>query len=148
MKRTNITLSRNLRRNQTDAEKKLWSALRNRQISDTKFRRQYSMGSYILDFYAPALHLAIEADGGQHYEVEGEKRDQERTVELNRYGIKILRFSNLDILGNIEGVCERIRQKIEQHKHPPSPLSSPLRGEEAQAAKHKSSPLPSGRGLG
>jgi len=88
------------------------------------------MGGYILDFYAPSVALAIEADGGQHYEEKSRKEDEERTAELNRQGVEVLRFSNLDILGNIEGVCERIRLVIENRVSPPSPLSSPRRGEE------------------
>ncbi len=64
MKRKNIGRYKSLRRNQTDAEKKLWLILRNRQLMGTKFRRQISIGKYILDFYSPEYKLSIEADGG------------------------------------------------------------------------------------
>jgi adenine-specific DNA-methyltransferase len=93
-----------------------------------KFRRQFPVGRYILDFYAPEHKLGIEADGGQHYEEEGRKRDALRAEEISKEGIRILRFSDRDILRNIEGVCDVILQEIEKS---PSPQSSPQRGEEA-----------------
>ena len=119
MKRSNIDKCRDLRKNQTDAEKKLWSVLRDCQMIGIKFRRQFSIGRYILDFYAPQYKLAIEADGGQHYEVEGRQQDELRTSELSNLGVQILRFSNLEILNNIEGVCEMIQETIERKRVPP-----------------------------
>ncbi len=119
MKRNNIEKCRNFRKNQTDTEKKLWAVLRNRQMAGTKFRRQFSIGRYILDFYSPKYRLGIEADGGDHYEDKGRQRDKLRTKELSMLGIKILRFSNLEILNNIEGVCEVIQQAIEDKKITP-----------------------------
>jgi len=116
MKRNNIEKCRNLRKNQTDAEKKLWAVLRNRQMAGTKFRRQFSMGRYILDFYSPKYRVGIEADGGGHYEDRENQRDKLRTKELSILGIEILRFNNLEILNNIEGVCEVIEQTIEDKK--------------------------------
>ncbi|MEW6418931.1 MAG: DUF559 domain-containing protein [Nitrospirota bacterium] len=62
MKRNNVDKCRKLRKNQTDAEKKLWALLRNRQVSGVKFRRQFSVGRYILDFYCPEYRVGIEAD--------------------------------------------------------------------------------------
>lgn len=108
MKRDNISYCRKLRKNQTDAENKLWIALRDRQLSGIKFRRQFSINGYILDFYSPECKLGIEADGGQHYGNTNKKQDDIRTKELAKLGIKILRFSDRDILKNIEGVCEAI----------------------------------------
>ena len=116
MKRNNIKKCRNLRKNQTDAEKKLWAILRNRQVSRTKFRRQFSIGRYILDFYSPEYRLGIEADGGGHYEDRGRQRDKLRTRELSKLGVKILRFNDLEILNNIEGVWEVIRETIENKR--------------------------------
>ena len=107
-KRVNIEFSRVLRKNQTDAERILWNVLHNRQICGAKFRRQYSIGNYILDFYSPEYKLGIEADGGQHYVDDVKQQDESRTKELAKMGIQVLRFSNLDILNNIEGVCEAI----------------------------------------
>ncbi len=112
MKRGNIQRSRVLRRDQTDAEKKLWGILRNRQLAGVKFRRQFPVGKYILDFYCPENGLGIEADGGQHCEDGIRQKDEARGEELFRLGIKILRFSDREILNNIEGVCEIIQRSI------------------------------------
>lgn len=128
MKRNNIPKCRTLRQNQTDAEQKLWSALRDRQLAGIKFRRQFSVGKYILDFYAPKFNLGIEADGGQHYDDRGQEYDEMRTRELAKHKIKILRFTNLEILNNLRGVCEKILETTGVQA--PSPHSSPHRGEE------------------
>jgi very-short-patch-repair endonuclease len=90
--------------------------LRNRQLVGVKFRRQFSIGKYILDFYSPEYKLGIESDGAQHYEDEGKWRDEIRTQELSKQGIEILRFSDRDILNNAEGVSELIQKKIEKKK--------------------------------
>ena len=111
-RRLNIESSRELRKNQTDAERILWNILRNRQICKAKFRRQYSIGNYIVDFYSPEYKLGIEADGGQHYADDVKQQDELRTKELAKIGIQILRFSNIDILNNIEGVCEEIEKTL------------------------------------
>ncbi|MCK9419570.1 MAG: endonuclease domain-containing protein [Nitrospirae bacterium] len=129
MKRPAIDKSRLLRKNQTDAERKLWSLLRNRQVADAKFRRQFPVSGYILDFYSPKYKLCIEADGGQHYEETGLKRDAMRTQMLAKAGIKVIRFSDRDILNNIEGVGEVICRTLHD-MNTPSPQSSPPRGEE------------------
>lgn len=125
MKRNNIEKCKRLRRGQTDAERKLWSLLRNRQLSGVKFRRQFSIGKYILDFYSPEYKIGIEADGGQHYENKGKRKDELRTRELTGYGVKIVRFSDLGILNNIEGVYGRIQEVIENSKNN-SPHLTPL----------------------
>lgn len=104
MKRRNVATCIKLRKSQTDAEKKLWLILRNRQICGFKFRRQFGVGKYILDFYCADNKLAIEADGGQHFEDDAIKHDKTREEELKKLGIKVLRFNNNDILNNIEGV--------------------------------------------
>ena len=116
IKRTNIERAKYLRRNQTKAERKLWAILRNRQLAGVKFRRQFSVGNYILDFYSPENKLGIEADGGQHYEDEGKWKDEMRAKELSKQDIEILRFSDRDILNNAEGVSELIQKKIERKK--------------------------------
>ncbi len=122
MKRKNIDKCRILRKKQTDAERKLWLVLRNRQLSGAKFRRQFSIGKYILDFYSPEYKLGIEADGGQHYEDEGRRKDKLRTSELSQVGVQILRFSDREILNNIEGVYQIIQESIEKKKgSSPSP---------------------------
>lgn len=128
MKRNNIPKCRTLRQNQTDAEQKLWAALRDRQLAGIKFRRQFSVDKYILDFYASKYHLCIEADGGQHYDGRDQEYDEKRTEELAKHRIKILRFTNLEILKNLRGVCEKILEMTIGQT--PSPHSSPHRGEE------------------
>ncbi len=120
MKRININRCRKLRKNQTDSEKNLWSILRNRQLAGAKFRRQFPVGGYILDFYSPEYRLGIEADGGQHYEDKSWEKDEVRAKELSILGIEILRFSDHEILNNIEGVFEIIQKNL-RRKESPSP---------------------------
>jgi very-short-patch-repair endonuclease len=127
MKQHNIEKSRELRKNQTDAEKKLWTIVRNRRLSGVKFRKQFCIGRYILDFYSPEYKLGIEGDGGQHYKDRVKQRDESRTRELSKLGVEILRFSDLEILNNIKGVSEVIWHTLETKKgNFPSPMSSPL----------------------
>lgn len=95
---------RELRRNQTDAEKAFWARVRNRQFLGMRFFRQYSVGPYILDFYCPEINLAIELDGGQHNRTEGREYDEARSEYLNAHGIEVIRFWNNEILREIEGV--------------------------------------------
>ncbi len=137
MKRPNIDRCRDLRKNQTDAERKLWSILRNRQLAGTKFRRQFAIGRYILDFYSPEYKLGIEADGGQHYEDKGRLKDEQRSKELSQLGVEVIRFSDRDILNNMDGVYRAIQENIEKKRAGPSHLNpakhayaSPRRGEE------------------
>jgi len=126
MKRKNINKCRDLRKRQTDAEKKLWVILRNRQLAGAKFRRQFSIGSYILDFYAPEFRLCIEADGGQHYEDKGKQGDKVREKELSRFGVEILRFNDNEILNNIEGVFEIIQKNLRRKDPPLTLILSPM----------------------
>ena len=129
MKRNNIERSRQLRKDQTDTEGKPWSILRNRQLSGVKFRRQFPIGRYILDFYCPEYKLGIEADGGGHYDDNGKRQDEVRTKMLSRYGVRIIRFSDSDMLNNIEDVHEAICKEIEDSFNPsPCPLPA-SRGE-------------------
>jgi len=100
-----------LRKNDTDAEKRLWSFLRNRQLN-MKFRRQYPFQGYILDFYCHAAQLAIEVDGGGHLEEGQALYDQERTLVLNSHGIKVLRFFNEEILKELEKVILAIWEEL------------------------------------
>lgn len=97
-----------LRHDQTSAESLLWYKLRNRQLNSWKFYRQFSVGPYILDFYSEEIHLGIEVDGGQHNEEANKVRDEKRTAYLNKYGLKVIRFWDNEVLTNIEGVLEVI----------------------------------------
>ena len=112
-------LARNLRTNMTDAEQLIWSKIRRKQIGDLQFYRQKNVGNYIVDFYCPKGKLIIEVDGGQHLEKVGMKKDQERDRYLQKLGLTVLRFSDIDVLKNIDGVIERINEHI---KSPLSPL--------------------------
>jgi len=118
VKRKNISLCRALRKKQTDAEQKLWSVLRNRQLHGVKFRRQFAVGSFILDIYSPEHRVCIEADGGSHYSQAGVRQDELRKMALEKIGIRVLRFiSNEDILNNMGGVCEVIADDLKSPPH-------------------------------
>jgi predicted helicase len=103
-----LRAARELRRKATDAEKYLWSLLRNRQLAGYKFRRQHPLGRFVLDFYCHEAKLCVELDGGQHAEPAQADYDRERTVWLNREGIRVIRFWNTDVFNNIEGVLQSI----------------------------------------
>lgn len=105
-------MRRALRRNQTPAEKRLWRHIRDRRIENTKFRRQYAIDSYIVDFYCPRLKLAIEVDGDSHFIGSGPTHDRQREEHLVGYGIHFLRFTNHDIASNLDGVLDTIRDTI------------------------------------
>jgi very-short-patch-repair endonuclease len=101
-----------LRTNQTFYEKILWSKLRDRQLASLKFRRQYSIGTYIVDFYCPENKIAIEIDGDSHYNEQAEQYDAEREKFISSYGIRICRFTNMQIRENIEAVLGEILKKL------------------------------------
>ena len=107
---------RELRQNQTLAEKVVWLHLRNRKLLGIKFRRQYSVDNYIIDFYSPELKLAIELDGNVHDEIKQMKYDNERQKYLESYGLKFLRIKNEELLGNPNKAFERIEQEIKKLK--------------------------------
>ena len=104
--------AQSLRKNQTDAEKLLWQSLRNRGLNGYKFRRQHPIHFYFADFYCHELRLIIEVDGNIHLNPEIRNHDKNRTEELSRFGIYILRFTNEEILYSIESVKSRIKQYI------------------------------------
>jgi adenine-specific DNA-methyltransferase len=118
-----IARCRELRQNATDAEQLLWKVLRNRQVCNAKFRRQYLFRTYILDFYCPEIKLAIELDGGQHLEQEG--YDRRRTEELNSYGIRMVRFWNHEVLQHLEDVVKEIWKAVEDESKDPEPSPPP-----------------------
>jgi very-short-patch-repair endonuclease len=118
--------ARRLRREATDAERRLWSRLRNRQLGGFKFRQQETVGRCVADFACVECRLIIEADGGQH----GEEVDWDRTAYLNSLGWEVLRFWNNEILQNTNGVLEVIvRACEERRKGKPSPFPLPHAGE-------------------
>jgi len=113
--------AKRLRRDSTDAERKLWQRLRSRQLN-AKFRRQATIGPYIVDFLCIEAGLVVEADGGQH----STESDAARTAWLKSRGFRVARFWNNDILANIDGVLQSI---IALLKQAPSPNPLPPAGE-------------------
>ena len=114
-----LEFARQLRSTATDAETLLWRHLRGRQLAGRKFRRQHPGPPYVLDFYCEALQLGIELDGGQHCLEEGQQRDQRRSDYLLCQGIRLLRFSNREVLLELPAVLERIYVELTA----PSPLA-------------------------
>ncbi len=106
-----------------NAEHRLWQRLRGQQLG-TKFRRQYSVDAYVLDFYAPRSKLAIEVDGDSHFTAAAIRYDHERTNYLKGFGIEVVRFTNLDIAENIEGVLSIIAAAVKRRTST-SPLPPP-----------------------
>ncbi len=100
--------ARKLRKSMTDAERKLWHYLRNKQLANLKFRRQHQVGPYFLDFYCPEKKIVVEVDGGQHYSPKGKYNDKIRENFLKKRGLRVLRYSNCDVLLDVEGVLEDI----------------------------------------
>ena len=94
----------------TKEERRLWyDFLRGHPL---KFYRQKTIGNYIVDFYCLSARLVIELDGGHHYESVGQKKDRERSQALETMGLHVLRFSNLDVMQNFEGVCQTIQIEL------------------------------------
>lgn len=98
-----------LRNSATETEQLLWEQLRSEKLG-VKFRRQHSIGNYIADFYCPSKKLVIEIDGSQHYTNEGLEYDKVRDEFIGSLGIKIIRFSNREILEDLVGVLEKIKE--------------------------------------
>ena len=105
--------ARNLRANMTAAERKLWRRLRSKQLR-VFFHRQRVVGHYICDFVALNPRLVVEIDGSQHFQETGQARDTRRDEYLQSLGFQVLRFSNLDVLKNIEGVVTVITGVLEE----------------------------------
>jgi very-short-patch-repair endonuclease len=104
-------IARRLRRDSTDVELRPWQRLRNKQLG-IDFRRQHPAGPYVLDFYCPALCLAIELDGGQHAQPSHAQRDATRTRWLAERNVTLLRYWNSDVTQNLSGVLEDIAIKV------------------------------------
>ena len=107
-----LGFARELRANSTDAEKRLWRILRNRKLARYKFRRQYPIEGYIVDFYWISAGLVIELDGGQHNEPAAKEYDARRTQRLKQLGIKVLRFWDHDLPKHSSEVAESIYRSI------------------------------------
>jgi very-short-patch-repair endonuclease len=103
-----------LRNHPTVAEERLWKFLRMRQVAGYKFRRQCSVDSFIVDFYCSKVRLAVEIDGGVHDSKERISYDKERKEYLAKYGISILRFTNVDVLTDIRDVLLKIEACLKE----------------------------------
>ncbi len=107
---------RDLRSNQTFTEKRLWQALRRRNIEGVLFRRQFSVEHFILDFYAPEITLAIEVDGISHASEEARQYDTWRQELVERYGISFLRIADRDVMDRFERVVEQVAERVREEK--------------------------------
>ncbi|NUJ97378.1 endonuclease domain-containing protein [Candidatus Gracilibacteria bacterium] len=105
-----------LRKNQTKPEEIFWNKVRNKQFLGWKFRRQHSIGRYIMDFYCKELNLCIEIDGDNHFENEQKEYDEIRTEFLKTAGIKVCRFTNKEIMENSDGVLATLEEIIDKIK--------------------------------
>lgn len=124
-------LSRQLRGNMTDTEGHLWAKIRMKQLEGYQFYRQKPIGGYIVDFYCPGAKLVIEVDGGQHFSDEAAEYDRIRDEQTRSLGLRVLRFTNTEVLTNIEGVIENIIESMQE-----IPLSPPLRKGETRTSTH------------
>jgi very-short-patch-repair endonuclease len=152
--RTRTTAARNfarkLRETSTDAEKKMWRLLRSRHFAEFKFRRQYSCGIYFLDFFCTIAKLAVELDGGGHGFPDQRTKDEKRNQFLSKQGIKVLRFWNHKLRGELEAVrfeiwhalMERTGQKEKISIYLPKP-AAPSPQPSPPVGAREAEPLPS-----
>jgi very-short-patch-repair endonuclease len=108
-----------LRNNMPPAERLLWGRLRKKQLEGFKFRRQYSIGAFVVDFYGPGLKLAIEVDGASHVGKAAQVYDAERQAFLESKGVRVLRFTNQQVYKELDGVVATIAQVVKELRSPP-----------------------------
>jgi len=104
----------NLRMTSTKCENILWQKLRNRRLKGLKFRRQHAINGFVADFYCHEVMLVIELDGKVHENTEQKERDSNRTIELQKLGLKVFRVTNDEVMNNIDLVMERIANAVEK----------------------------------
>ena len=129
-RQSNISLAKKLRKEMTKYEKRLWyDFLRDYPV---RFQRQKAIGRYIVDFYCAKAKLIVELDGSGHAAEAQELYDSERTAYLERMGLHVLRFTNLDIARRFRGVCECIHHKVEEYRGIPTDFDKqpPVKGTE------------------
>jgi very-short-patch-repair endonuclease len=107
-----LGLQRGLRSQGTAAENKLWYFLRAKRLEKLKFRRQHGVGPYIVDFYCPERGVVIEIDGDVHAFPESIARDRLRTDYLRKLGLQVIRYTNEDVLKNIDGVLQDLHNRL------------------------------------
>ena len=108
-------LRQSLRNNATSAEAILWRALKGKQVAGLKFRRQFGVGPYVLDFYCPEIRLGIELDGGVHKTSYTHEYDEMRTRFMAENRIRVMRFDNEVVYNNIQGIIEAINGASSDH---------------------------------
>ena len=106
-----VPQARKLRRDTTDAERLLWKHIRSRKLAGLKFRRQHPVGRYVADFCCEEEKLIIELDGGQH--ADAVDRDEQRTLYIGKFGYRVVRYWNNEVLSNVVGVLADIRSHAE-----------------------------------
>lgn len=99
-----------LRRNMSEAERILWSKLRRKQVNELRFRRQYSVSAFVLDFYCPEIRLDVEVDGDSHNRIAAREYDHDRDEQLKSLEITLLRFTNEEVNNRLEYVVHRIKE--------------------------------------
>jgi very-short-patch-repair endonuclease len=130
--------ARALRKNSTDAERILWSELRDHRLNGASFRRQVPIKSFVADFMCHAAKLVIELDGGQHFSERAEQADAARSTVIEAQGFKVLRFSNYDVMANRAGVLETIAAVIAERAPTLTLLRKRERGHDVPAGKRPS----------
>jgi very-short-patch-repair endonuclease len=110
---------RRLRNTMPDAEVILWSRLKGRQLLGCKFRRQHSVGAFVIDFYSSEIRLAIELDGDSHFREGAREYDQQRTQFIEWFGIRVMRILNSDVYENLGGVLEMIGNEVLKKREEP-----------------------------
>jgi very-short-patch-repair endonuclease len=124
--------SRSLRKDMTDAEMKLWSRIRGKQLRGVQFYRQKPLGGFIVDFFCPKAKLIIELDGGQHYSAAGLAKDETRDGFFKKAGLKVLRFSDREVFERLEAVLEKIDAYVSSQISPSPSLQKRGRKDEEE----------------
>jgi very-short-patch-repair endonuclease len=113
-KKSRKPLRQFLRNNMPPAERLIWERLRRRQVEGCKFRRQYGIGPFVVDFYVPELKLAVEIDGSSHWGAEAQAYDARRQAFLESVGTRVIRFTNQQVYGELDGVVESIASVVRE----------------------------------
>ncbi|MFQ5709845.1 MAG: endonuclease domain-containing protein, partial [bacterium] len=121
-----------LRKEATEAERILWQYLRGKQLGGFKFRRQYSIDAFVIDFYCPEVKLAVEVDGPTHFTDDAQEYDSSREEYIKTFGVTFLRFTNVDVYQNIEGVLTVILARLNELKGERQPPPNPLLAKEGE----------------
>lgn len=115
--KSQTTFRQKLRNTPTATEQILWKTLKQSQLG-VRFRRQHGVGKYVVDFYAPSIKLGIELDGDSHFQAGKQKRDEQRDKVIQSYGVKVLRFTDTQVLQELESVVQVIKQCIDSKGNP------------------------------